>query len=689
MKKLYKCLFIYLFVISFFIFIDNVQASYKATVLNPSGAKCDLHKESTGYCYYKDKNLNSYVDSIIWLDTGDEVTILENEKNPNIKSNNTNICSDEYVYTSFNYNNSTYYGYYCKSYLTTGNDKLTEELKKEFKDAGFPESYWLKLSILKSAHPNWAFKAINTGLKFDDVVTNQTYGSKSLLRKSMSNNYAYLSLADDAFDYKNDNFIPYDDKTGKDPWYKANYDAIAYYVDPRNFLSDMYLFQFETLSYDESIPDDRLKQSINSIFENDYLSKFTDSFLEAGKISKVNPIYLASLSKEEVSNGATAGTAINGTYNKMYNFYNIGAYSDANPVYNGLNFAALTDEATLRPWSTEQLAITGGAIWIYNNYIYTGQDTSYFKKYNVIYNYLVSIDRTPTYNNYGHQYMQNIAAPSSEAITTYKSYNKNNMLDLSYTFYIPIYENMPESTKLPTKGGWPNNYLKVISINKTDIIGFDGEVENYNYNLDINDPVITLSATPVNSSAKVEGTGTFEITENTTKTIKVTAQNGDVKTYNIKITLTGTKLEKPIDIATTLNNSGIKNNDKYIHGFNVGSDISIIKEKIVNANKVAVVTLNDSSGKEKNSGVVATGDSVTITVGNETKTYEVVIYGDVTGDGKISAADYLKIKNTIMGTATLSGPYKEAADVDKNGSFKASDYLRIKDSIMGITTIEQ
>ena len=451
----------------------------------------------------------------------------------------------------------------------------------------------------------------------------------------------------------------------------------------------MYIFQFETLSYDSSISDDRIKSSINSIFNGDYLGNFTDSFLEAGKISNVNPIYLASLSKEEVANGSAPGTAINGEHNGMYNFYNIGANSGTDPVYNGLNFAANTDEYTLRPWNTEYKAIVGGAKWIYKNYVEPGQDTSYFKKFDVVYNYLKSIGRTPTHLNYSHQYMQNIKAPSSEAVTTYRSYYTNNMLGLSYTFYIPVYNNMPSKTTLPTKTGWPNNYLSNLVINGNSVAGFDGGVETYNYDLDINNPTLKLEASSVSNKANISGTGTFTISNDITKTIKVTAENGDVKNYKINVKLVGTHLEDPINVQITLNNAGIKNGDKYITGISVGTDISVIKNKISNANSNAIVTLTSSSGNEKNNGIIATGDKIEVKVGSDDKLYEVVVYGDVNGDGKISATDYVRIKNNIMGTSSLSGVYKEAADVDRNGKVAATDYVKIKNNIMGTGTIVQ
>ena len=63
---------------------------------------------------------------------------------------------------------------------------------------------------------------------------------------------------------------------------------------------------------------------------------------------------------------------------------------------------------------------------------------------------------------------------------------------------------------------------------------------------------------------------------------------------------------------------------------------------------------------------------------------EVLIYGDVNGDGNISAVDYVNIKNHIMGTNTLSGINQKAADVNNDGNISAVDYVNVKNYIMGL-----
>ncbi len=91
-----------------------------------------------------------------------------------------------------------------------------------------------------------------------------------------------------------------------------------------------------------------------------------------------------------------------------------------------------------RPWNSPAKAITGGALFISSGYISKGQFTSYLKKYNV--------NPSGYYPQFNHEYMANLRAPSSEALSTYNSLNKNNKLNEAYDFVIPYFDNMPDST---------------------------------------------------------------------------------------------------------------------------------------------------------------------------------------------------------------------------------------------------
>ena len=671
-----KIMYIFIVLTFSFLCVSNVKADYKAAALNNSGATCNLYKGSTGYCFYKDSNLNSY-NALIWLDTGDEVTVLTSY--PKIESKNKALCPGSYQYVSrYKANkNKTYYGYYCDTYLSSG--EVSEDLKTEFRNAGFPESYWPKLAIMKKAHPNWKFRAINLGLDFNTAVENESIIGRSLIQVTSSvNDVGYLNTNEGSYNYYTDTYYALDGST----WYAANKSTVAYYMDPRNFLSDMYIFGFEGLSYDSSLSDELYKSSINTIFSGDYLLNYTNDFLIAGKESKVSPIYLASLSNQEVRNGLTPGEAISGTYNGMYNFYNIGATSGTNPVYNGLSWASQTDAFSLRPWNTPYKSIVGGAKWMARYYISIGQDTIYFKKWDVVGNVNASSGK-----NYEHQYQTNIEAPMQEGLSTYKTKSKNGILDLAYTFYIPVYNNMPQETKLPNKGN-QNNYLKSLILDGKGVAEFDGAVTTYNYYTSSN--IVNVNASSVASASVISGLGNYDVSNNKTINIKVKAQNGAEKTYTINVIYqneSGTITDNST-VQQVLNDAGIKNGT-YITGITLGTDISVLKTKILNAKKNAEVTLLSSNGSVKNNGIIATGDKVKVKVPKEEKTYEIIIYGDVNGDGKISASDYVKIKNHIMDVAHLSGVYKVASDVNKDSKTSASDYVKIKNYIMNTGIIEQ
>ena len=81
-----------------------------------------------------------------------------------------------------------------------------------------------------------------------------------------------------------------------------------------------------------------------------------------------------------------------------------------------------------------------------------------------------------------------------------------------------------------------------------------------------------------------------------------------------------------------------------------GTSVETIKNNLTNTG--GVITITDSNGNTKESGNIATGDRINITSG-VTETLIVLIYGDINGDGNISAVDYVNIKNYIMGSENV------------------------------------
>ena len=167
-------------------------------------------------------------------------------------------------------------------------------------------------------------------------------------------------------------------------------------MDPRNFLNEVRIFQFEELSYDANSNslDGIEKILYGTEFYNTKVSyldsngnnvsmseKYSDLILRAGRTSLVSPYHLASRIKQEVGPFLTH-SSISGNidgFKGLYNFYNIGATSSSEPmgaIKNGLQYAkdgkGASDEIKrkyLIPWNTKERAITGGGIFIGSSYI--------------------------------------------------------------------------------------------------------------------------------------------------------------------------------------------------------------------------------------------------------------------------------------------------------------------------------
>ena len=81
---------------------------------------------------------------------------------------------------------------------------------------------------------------------------------------------------------------------------------------------------------------------------------------------------------------------------------------------------------------------------------------------------------------------------------------------------------------------------------------------------------------------------------------------------------------------------------------------------------------------------------MTITSGEESKTFSVVLYGDLTGDGLINSADLFKMRQHLIGTISLSDEFKASANVTKGEDvINSADLLKIRQHLIGSSLIEQ
>lgn len=283
----------------------------------------------------------------------------------------------------------------------------------------FPESYRAALQALKDAHPNWQLVKQNTGLKWADVVANEMEGGRSLIPASFPE-YMQNGLYSKS-------------------WAYASEDTLKYYLDPRNWLTEASIFQFEQLTYNESYQTEAGVQGfLNGSFMEGIIPNleitYAKTFWAVGKELGVSPIHLACRVYQEQGKNGTS-PLISGTYpgyEGYYNYFNIGASGNTDEkVYtSGLQ------KAKEENWNNGYASIAGGAKIISANYILKGQDTLYLQKFDV----------DSSHNGlYWHQYMQNICAPSSEGSNIRKLYEGAGAIDNPFVFRIPVYNNMPAS----------------------------------------------------------------------------------------------------------------------------------------------------------------------------------------------------------------------------------------------------
>lgn len=559
-------------------------------------------------------------------------------------------------------------GYVMGSYL-----KFTDNASPAATDAnfetymmqqGFPESYKPYLRSLHDQYPNWVFKAFNTGLDWNEVISSQSLVGRNLVhRDSIS---SWKSTADGAYNWDTSSWPGFDGSA----WVAASSDIIGHYMDPRNFLNDIYVFQFLSHEYDPSL---QTREGLTALVKDTFLAgnapvssaylaeyggpanadspsaqtpadelpetqpsadqqadsppadnqpegnqssqeeqpsvsleapgasksshspgmvqaviirtgpgedsgnsssnsnssggssagggtsygpgvapgaennasaggnasspgtsssgevSYVDVLMKAGELSGVSPYVLASMIiQEQGTQGKSDSISGKSGY---YNFYNFQAYAanGMSAVQRGIWYASQSGDY-MRPWNTAERAIIGGAMQYGQTYVKAGQDTFYLKKFNV-----------QGSNLYKHQYMTNVEGAASEGAKISNAYSAQ-MKQAAMEFSIPVYRNMPEAAvQKPTGDGSPNNKLKQLSAEGYTLTpGFDKDRMIYDLIIDANAAEINLSAAAIDANAQISGIGRINLSNTTTEVkISVTAQNGTVREYVVKIARKG------------------------------------------------------------------------------------------------------------------------------------------------------
>lgn len=342
---------------------------------------------------------------------------------------------------------------------------------------GFPISYVDDLAKLHEKYPNWVFKPFKTDLTFNEAV-------KGELRNTA-----------------------------------ANEATLREYLDPRNWFDEVYIFQFESIKRGDST---QTKAGVESILSGTWMNnslikykttsgadktynsttKYSDALITASKDSGISAYFLASKIKQENGGSKPTANAVSGVkapFQGIYNYYNIGAYSNAS---DGLAWAAgylmTTKSCTLyssfkdgKPTGTTT-ALKSGQRMVWrgtpsSNYYYVRLYNGESRTYTEGESGYVHVDNLRTkYFNYGrpwsnpyksivngakyiadgylkyqytmylqkynvnkdsgylynHEYMTNVNGATNESYHLYTGYKKAGVMASKKTFYIPIYKGL-------------------------------------------------------------------------------------------------------------------------------------------------------------------------------------------------------------------------------------------------------
>lgn len=129
---------------------------------------------------------------------------------------------------------------------------------------GFPDSYKDSLRQLHAKYPNWIFVAQNTGLDWNTVIQNEGVLGRNLVHKNSIS--SFKSIMDGAYNWETSDWTGFDGST----WVMASDDILRYYMDPRNFLDEVSVFQYMTHGYDASI---HTREGLESLLKGTFMEQ--------------------------------------------------------------------------------------------------------------------------------------------------------------------------------------------------------------------------------------------------------------------------------------------------------------------------------------------------------------------------------------------------------------------------------
>lgn len=345
-----------------------------------------------------------------------------------------------------------------------------QSYEQQLLSKGFPKSYVSALVELHKKYPKWTFNAFDTKLDWEYSVNRERdYHSHQLIQKiSGRSTYYYCSCQNC---YANGSYVVRE--AGN--WVSASQAAVKYYMDPRNWLDEKHIFQFETISYDKY----QTQDGVESILANSWMSnkditylttglnkktytsngknvKYSGAIMDAAKYSGMSAYYLASRLMQEVG-GSSSSAGVTGNvvpFTGIYNFYSIGANSGGNdglqwasgfmlakndtylyPTYTTSTGKASGDKIKVSKgqnmtWMADTKKSDGSAGAYYKVRLYNELGANSYSKNGTI-GYIPVSDCRTTYFNYGRPWTN-----PYKAIYYGADYISNNFSEYQFTGYL-------------------------------------------------------------------------------------------------------------------------------------------------------------------------------------------------------------------------------------------------------------
>lgn len=248
-----------------------------------------------------------------------------------------------------------------------------------------------------------------------------------------------------------------------------------------------------------------------------------------------------------------------------------------------------------------------------------------------------------------------------------------------------------------------NGNITAIGAGKTVITAIADGNDRVLSRLNVTVKDIDISIQNGNSSMLVNGTMQFytdtQVTDSSIswkssdESIAIVDQNGLVKgvkegTANITVSLEKYNRKDTITLKVNKLREGekieiinYKEKDGVISNFE--------RETLKNSFEKNIKVSGNLKVKVNTDKIIGTNTRVEILRENEVvQTYICKLYGDINGDGKISAMDYMLIKNKIMEVKDITGTIeKDVADVNKDGKISSLDYMLIKNDILDVKKV--